>query len=222
MKTDDLKNKAFDELLKIAANEANAELIDEMPPCEEVEFSKEHENKMRKLFAGKVRRKKIFKRIVILAAAMILVLAISVFSVKSLRIKFMNFVLNYNETNTEIRYKVEEENKNSYTVGDIELEYIPLNFTIEETRNMEKMIYINFSDGDKSFFLNIRHETSASNLDTQEAGTEVIVLNGIKTFISEKDGVIALRWNSGVKVFALSGNIERKELIKIAENIKIK
>ena len=50
MKINEIKDKTLDNLLYYAAQEASKELVDEMPAPESVEFSYEHERKMKKLF----------------------------------------------------------------------------------------------------------------------------------------------------------------------------
>ncbi len=222
MKANDFKNKAFEEMLKYACQEANKEMIDEMPPCEDVEFSKEHENKMRKLFAGKVKRKKYIKRIFLIAAVMVVIFSVSVMSVQGLRIRFMNFILNFTESNTKITYVDEEEDKNSYTVGDIVLEYLPSGFVLDSTRNQGKSAYIEFSSENKYICLSIRDAETITNVDTEKAGAELLMVNDIEVFISQKNDAYILSWNDNLKAFEMMGNIEREEIIKIAENIKIK
>ncbi len=222
MKADDFKNKAFDEMLKYAVLQANEELINEMPPCEAVEFSKEHEKNMRKLFAGKVKRIGYIKRILIIAAIIVVLFGVSVMSVQGLRIRFMNFILSFTETNTKITYVSEEEDKNSYSVGDITLEYLPSGFALNSTRNQGKTVRVDFVNGNKTIKFSVRTSVSVSNLDTERAGSELLMIKDIETFVTQKDNDIILSWNNGEKVFELMGNIEREEIIKIAENIKIK
>ncbi len=222
MNVDDIKNKAFEEMLKCAVNEANKELIDEMPPCEKVEFSKEHEAKMRKLFAGNVKRTKYVKRILIIAAVMIALFSVSIISVQGFRVKFMNFILSFTETNTELKYADESEDKNSYSVGDIDFAYIPEYLEFNSSRNQGKNICVKFNNNDKYIEIRIREIDAIANVDTEKADAELLMINGIETFITQKDDVIDLSWNNGTKAFELVGNIEREELIKIAENVKIK
>ncbi len=222
MNANDFKDKAFEEMLKYAFNEASKEMIDEMPPCEEVEFSKEHEAKMRKLFAGKVRKKKYIKRILVIAAVMVAILSVSVMSVQGLRIRFMNFILNFTESNTKITYVDETEDKNSYTVGDIVFEYLPSGFTLDSTRNQGKVVYIDFVNNDKFILIKINTKVFESNVDTEKADAELVVINGIESFVTQKDDVFIINWNNGSKAFDIQGNIDRKEIIQVAENIKIK
>ncbi len=222
MKANDFKDKAFEEMLKYACREASKELIDEMPPCEEVEFSKEHEARMRKLFAGKVRRKRYIKRIFLIAAVMVVLFSVSVMSVQGLRIRFMNFILNFTESNTKITYVDETEDKNSYKVGDIVFDYLPSGFVLDSTKNQGKVVYIKFNNADKYIEIKIKASNPVAYVDTERADAELLMINGIETFVAEKDNVFILNWNSDLKAFEIQGNIERDELIKIAENLKTK
>ncbi len=220
MKANDFKNKAIDDMLKYAFQEANAELIDEMPQCEEVEFSKEHEDKMRKLFAGKVRRMKYIKRIFMIAAVMVILFSISVMSVQGWRASFMNFILSFTESNTELKYRDEAEDKNSYTVGDVTFEYLPSGFTLDSNKNQGKVIYVKFNKGNEYFETKIKESNPVANVDTEKAGAELLMINGAEVFVTQKDDNISVSWNNNLKTFELMGNIEREELLKIAENIK--
>lgn len=58
MKIDEAKEKALDELIKLVVDKAAKELIEEMPEPENVEFSKEHEKKMKKLFKQYFKKKR--------------------------------------------------------------------------------------------------------------------------------------------------------------------
>ncbi len=222
MKVDDFKNKAFENMLKYAVDEANKQQIDEMSQCEKVEFSKEHEDKMRKLFAGKVKRVKYVKRILIIAAVMVVLFSVSIISVQGFRVKFMNFILSFTETNTELKYADESEDNNSYSVGDIDFAYMPEYLEFNSSRNQGKNICVKFNNNDKYIEIRIREIDAIANVNTEKADAELLMIKGIETFITQKDDVFILSWNNASKTFELMGNIEREELIKIAENVKIK
>jgi hypothetical protein len=108
-----------------------------MPEPEKVEFSKEHEEKMRKIF--KKERNKLFfkkiskysKRVAIFFLALAVVSGVTIFSVEAWRIRVMNFIIEMNQTHSEIKFSEEITKGNSYKSNEITLGYIPEGFELE-------------------------------------------------------------------------------------------
>ena len=222
MKINEIKDKTLDNLLYYAAQEASKELVDEMPAPESVEFSYEHERKMKKLFKNskKISTKSYLKRASAIVAVFIIISGISIASVQAWRIRFLNFIMHITESNTELRYKENDTESSSYSADDVNLEYVPNGFKLSESRNSSGKIYLRFENKNLTFSLYIRQLDSTLNVDTENADAKVIKLNGKDAFITEKGDIIAIIWNSETKSFALSGNLSEEEIIKIAENIK--
>ena len=206
MKINELKDKTLDDLLYFAAQEASKELVDEMPAPKSVEFSDEHKKKMEKLFKKQKRTpiKSYLRRILAIAAVLIVVSSISIASVQAWRIRFLNFIMHISESNTELRYKENDTEGNSYSAEDVNLEYVPSGFKLSESRNNNGKIQID----------------STLNVDTEDATAKEIKLNGKDAFLTEKGDIISLLWNNEMNSFTLSGNLSEDEIVKIAENIK--
>lgn len=222
MKINELKDKTLDDLLYFAAQEASKELVDEMPAPKSVEFSDEHKKKMEKLFKKQKRTpiKSYLRRILAIAAVLIVVSSISIASVQAWRIRFLNFIMHISESNTELRYKENDTEGNSYSAEDVNLEYVPSGFKLSESRNNNGKIHLRFENEDLTFSLYIRQIDSTLNVDTEDATAKEIKLNGKDAFLTEKGDIISLLWNNEMNSFTLSGNLSEDEIVKIAENIK--
>ena len=168
----------------------------------------------------KISTKSYLKRASTIVAVFIIISGISIASVQAWRIRFLNFIMHITESNTELRYKENDTESNSYSADDVNLEYVPNGFNLSESRNSSGKIYLRFENKNLTFSLYIRQLDSTLNVDTENADAKVIKLNGKDAFITEKGDIISIIWNSETKSFALSGNLSEEEIIKIAENIK--
>lgn len=225
MKINEAKEKVLDELIKYAVEEAAKELIEEVPEPEEVEFSKEHEEKMKELFKQYSKKKKAsvsgnIKRMSVIAAVLIAMMGISIASVQAWRVRFMNFVMHITDTNTEIRYAEPEESGDTYQTEDVKLGYIPSGFTLSESRDGGEKLYLKFANGEQAFVLRIRIGDSIMNVDTEDADSKKIKVGEKEIFLTEKDDNYTLSWSQKEKTYMLNGNMHEEELLKIAEKIE--
>lgn len=225
----DVFNKAIDMMFNEAA-EIAVEYEDEKntPPFPEIEFSKEHEEKMKKMFRQEKRRlafKKISKYSKGVAAgviAMTVVSGVAVFSVEAWRTKVMNFVFNDKTTHTEISFV---ENSETVIVGDVYFKYIPKGFEVIEESVSEISRDIIFHDGTtKISYYKVPLYVSKS-IDTENAVVKDIRINGMEGIVSKKSNKIILVWHDEEYVYTMTssgknGPISEEEIVKIAQNIE--
>lgn len=225
MRIDEAKERALDDLIKYAVNEAAKEMAEEMPEPKKVEFSKEHEEKMKKLFKQYSKKKKAsfrgnIKKVIIIAAVLTAMLGVSLVSVQAWRVRFINFVMHITDTNTEIRYAEPEESGDTYQTEDVKLGYIPSGFTLSESRGGREKLYLKFANEEQAFALRIRIGDSIMNVDTEDADTRKIKVGDKEIFLTEKDDNYTLSWSQSEKAYTLNGNMPEEELLKIAEKIE--
>jgi len=228
-KQDDVFNKAIDIILTEAAEIANEQENAEIQsPCEEIDFSNEHEEKMKKLFKKEKRRialKKISKYSKGIAAGVVAVVVVSgvaVMSVAKWRTEVMKFVFNDKDTHTEISFVEENE---IVVAGGVCFKYIPEGFVVTEEDVSRTSTDVIFHDGitEISYHRTPIHVESA--IDTENAIVKDIKINGMEGILSKKDTSIILVWHDEEYVYTMTssgknGPISEEKLVKIAQNIE--
>ena len=220
-------DRAFDAMIDEAAAIVNQEEGEKLViPDIDVEFSQEHKKKMEKLFR-KERQKyrlsiaEVYAR---RAACVILVIAavmsLAVFSVEAWRVKFMNFVFDADAPNTKIKFS--EEKQSEIYGGLVEFGYMPAGFTLKESEISRRHTYLSFKCNDKYFHFELNKLDLYSMLDTEDSAAEKSEINNNEGIYITKPDVNILIWHDGVYTYRITANIEKSEIIKIAENIKIK
>ncbi len=226
MKTETkLIDKALDTLIEEAATDIYRNEGNDLP-VEKVEFSPEHKKKMEKLFRRERRKYNLRRALrtagrvacIILVAAV--VMSAAIYSVEAWRVKFLNFVFDSTAPDTEIKFT--DTKQNSFYNDVVELRYIPAGFELEESEVSKRHVFLKFVYNDQSFLLKRNNIASNSAVNTEEGTVENITINNYEGIYIEKEDDNILIWHDGVYTYRLAGNIEKEELIKIAENIKSK
>lgn len=220
-------DKALEAILDEAAKEANMELGKNLQePEEEIQFSAESEARMRKLFQQERKKRRVktvrrySKRAVCALLAVLIISGVAVFSVSAWRVKFLNFILNVGEPNTD--YSFGEESQQSYSDDEITLAYIPDGFALEEQDQTERKLKLRFGDGEQYFDLIVNKIAGRMSVDTEDStGTQQIEINGREAVFTANDNVGTLIWADDTHAYRLMGNLSQAEIIKIAENVKI-
>lgn len=223
MNEQDSFEKMLDMLIDEGALQALPKLEEERD-LPEVIFSKEHEAKMEKLFRqerNKEKRKKLYfyaSRSAACFAVLAVVSSICIFSVQAWRARFLNFVMEVSETNTKLSFQEEEKegSSDSYTLG-----YIPEGFSLEQQNRPQENTYLLYIKRDLYFSFSVGSISGTLRVDTEDAVTKTLTVNGMEAFFSSKSDLNILVWHNNENVFDIIGNISEEEMIKIAENIKI-
>ncbi len=227
-----MNNDVFDRLHDMLIDEALSaadELPDKNIPEEApVEFPEEFEKRMDKLFGDERRRarrthpRRYAKRIIILAAAFTAAAAATVMSVEALRVRFLNTFILPLKTNTEIRFSDGGDMPKSFD-ADVKFGYIPDGFNVTQADRNSQGVFFKLDNGDKYFSISVYlySENAVAGIDTENAKTENIDINGNTALYSEKPEVQILFWVDGTYMYMMDGNIGRDELVQIAQNLKV-
>lgn len=224
-------NKAIDMLIDEAALiacETEGERL--QIPDGDIQFSKEHEAKMKKLFR-KEKRKVAFKKFskyskgvacVLLAFAVIS--GAAVFCVAEWRTKVLNFVFDEKTTHTEIGFI---DNDNSIIIDKIQFNYIPEGFEVTEKSVSKISTYVTFRNETTNIGFYKTTINVKKGIDTENAVVKNITVNGMEGIISIKDTVIILVWHDENYMYTLTSSgenspISEEEIMKIARNIRIR
>jgi hypothetical protein len=218
-------DKIFDLLVgeaAVIANERIAEKI--LLPEEKIEFSKEHEEKMQKLF--KIERRKIMHKTIlkhsIRAAGFLLILftvsIISIFSVSAWRVKFLNFIFDSKKPNTEFQFGDTKEN--TYSNDEMTFGYIPNGFELVKSVSNETSVYLKFENNDLYFSFSINPIEGKIGIDTENGIVEKLEINGQEAVYTESKNTNSLLWQKDELAFTILGKIPKEDIIKIAEKFK--
>lgn len=219
-------DKLFDQLIEEAANAvADRPASNGLEP-EPVIFSPKHDEAMKEIFRHE--RRKLFmkkmlknsKKVAILFLVLSFLLGVSISSVDAWRVKFLNFVMDIGQTNSEINFVEDEKTGDTYSSDDITLRYIPEGFKIVDSYSKMNGIYLSFQNGENSFKLQVQEVGSSLSADTENADMKKVKINEKEALYSSNNNTNLLIWHDDTYSYVLSGNIEGKEIFKIAENVK--
>lgn len=224
-KYNDALDKAADELINKAADVANERDGSSLTlPDEDIVFSKEHELKMKKLFdreKRKAARKRFWKysqRAACIFLAFTVISAAAVFSVSAWRVKFLNFVLERGQPNTD--YNFSDDGGTTYTDDKITLGYVPMGFEITDGNSTRESLLLVFTNEQDYFQVGVNSPDVNFSIDTEDGTAEKIKINGCEGVYTTNKNINALIWHNDKFVFSVVGNIPKDEIIKIAEKIK--
>lgn len=141
-----------------------------------------------------------------------------VFSVGAWRSRIMSFVIDVS-SNTEIR--ILTENSNYYRDKYISVDYLPEGFELAENNNGNNNRIMRFTKNDLYISIVITDIDVRSSIDTEDAIQENIKIRNYNAIYLENSNVKSVVYNTDEKIFMISGNITKDDLIKVAKNTYI-
>lgn len=207
---------------------------------DQISYPPELDTKVKKLIADynkSVKRKKLWKtsqkvftKVAVFIFIVILGISILAVGVEAFRGKLLNFIVEIQEEYTKIEVKDNNDdllddisNVNIQDWDDLYLPtYIPKGFSPSITEDTSKMINIHYSNtvGDTVIFSQYKEIGTDLKIDTQDADTEVIIIQGEEGILAEKDGDNSIVWHNHESAFIIRSTIDKEELIKMAESIE--
>ncbi len=151
---------------------------------------------------------------VLLIAAILLALATTVFAVPAGREYIVEKF--FNHSTYEVR-GIDKINR----IESFEINYIPDGFVITDEDKSKYFYRITYAKEQFHLFIDKHAINTRINFDTEEYDFQNITINGFDAILyfseNSKKGII---FNDGEYIFMRNGNIEKDELIKIAQNLK--
>lgn len=244
-----LLDEKFDAIIKEAGIRAILEMEEESANEEipKVEFSKEHEEKMKKFFAeyraqfenannaesntaNKVEnnvKEAEFKRgnrlkprkMIALIAATVAILALGITTVGAWKGSLINLYLKDKGEYSDLANGRAER---SMTVGNIYFGYIPENYEVAQDKVEPIRTYILFKSkvNDNYFSLEIEEGTYKGKMNTESGEIGENVIADKDMIYSQNDELNIITWYENGNQNTLYTNDSKKELIKIAEKIE--
>ena len=176
-------------------------------------FSKKHNKVINDIIYGKQGKKIKFSKgtiKVLIIAAVLLAIATTVFAIPPSREYIVDKFSNHSEYNVV-------DNKKSKRVKSLNVNYIPAGFE----KGDDYGDTVQYVKGDKDFVVEKLELTGSIGFDTENYEHENIKINGIDAvyYRSNNNGK-GIIFNDGNYIYIISGNIEKDELVKIAQNIE--
>lgn len=234
-------DNAIDALIQSAASDIITEMFDEIDSSikdEDIHFSKEHTQAMNKILncqsADVINHFKLNKRFILVAIITMTLVIAAALSVGADRLKFLNYFVNISDIGTDFRkspktnegvYYVDENlkestNNTSEYKYSIKLNYIPDGFTLTDSSEYSSMHDATYYNINKYFYVAKSIVSDTISIDTENAQTEYIDINGNKAFLSIKPNQIIMVWENNDILYHINGNIDKETIIKIAENME--
>lgn len=241
---DNLLDEKFDAIIKEAGIRAILEMEEECVNEEipKVEFSKEHEEKMKKFFAeykaqfenannanNKVEsnlKEAEFKsanrlkprKMIALIAAIVAILALGITTVGAWKGSLINMYLKDKGEYSDLANGIAER---SVTIQDVYFGYVPEGYEFESLKTEPIRTYILFiSKKDaKYFYLEIERDIYSEKINTESGDLEDIVINDKDMIYDEQEDFKFITWNENNAQNTLYTNESKEELIKITKKI---
>jgi len=238
------KEKIFEALLEYAGSCHVENIVNEIQEQskldEQISFPPELDVKMRKFIAQYSRREKlrkvwentqkIFPKVAVFVVVTFTCMTIFVMNVEALRLRALNFIVDETKkyTSIEIKEDLDILENNSNTIppdweGLYAPTYIPEGFRIVQAQNLPETSRIIYSNDIKQtiIFDQSSNEKTNFRIDTENAKTSKIMINGFGGLLIEKDNLVIIVWYNDEVSFTLTGKIDINELLEIAESVQV-
>lgn len=163
------------------------------------------------------------KRVAIFIALALVGIFVTTMSVEAFRIKLFNIVTEGTDKYTKVSIVETENGIESQVDWDSYYapEYIPEGYTYSNSENFGDIKIIFYSDASgKEIQFSQTPVNPEYQIDTEDAVVTEVIVNGGKGILVEKEGLLTLIWTIDNKTFNIIGEIERDEIMKMAESSK--
>lgn len=166
-------------------------------------------------------------RAAIFIVAGFIALGTTAMAVEPVRVEVLNFLIGVQKEYTSLRLDADK-GKNivgdnlilSWTDGYVPT-YVPEGYKIVNITNRDNMKSILFENNESRKIDYSEYSANAGvNIDTEDADTEKVEVNGYDALIVKKDGVLSIAWSDGQRIFIIYSQLERNDLIQVAQNVK--
>ena len=165
------------------------------------------------------------KRVAVFILLFSVILGTTMIMSEGFRRNVFNMFLGMHEEYTEVNFnnKPSTDKMKYITLDDAYLPtYITAGYTISIVKDMPTTKYFKFENEEKNTFSFYQYDISANALlDTENADfiDEPLINSLYKGFLVVKNGYSNLIWSDSKYVFELTGKIDYKELLKMADSV---
>ena len=176
------------------------------------------------IHAAKVTLPKIVQVAACLIIAFYVTLSVAIAADHNIRVRVLEMIMNVEKQYTEI--SLQENNAKSFHVpsewkGTYYPAYIPDGFVIEKISSLYGLDTLEcLNENMYLSFLECGEDVS-TNIDTEGALVEAILINGSPAIIAEKGGLVTIAWAYNRNYFVLQAQVGREIAIQIAESVMV-
>lgn len=245
LQKDKAKEKMLEAMLEYAGACHAEDIANEMQAKDEIEapitYPPELDSRIRRLISiynvkESFRRlrettARIFPKVAIFFFAFFIGFAIMVTSVEAFRVKVLNFIIDVGKEYTSIDLKEKKQDIPREDTLEMSPEwkgvntpsYIPEGFEISKMESLSFTKIVNYinDNGQLIVFQQYDGENTNLRIDTESSVMEKILINDIEGFIVKKDDRTTIIWHNNNLSFSLASDLDKDELIKMAQSIKV-
>lgn len=163
------------------------------------------------------------KRVAIFIAIALVGTFVTTMSVEAFRVKLFNIVTEVTYKYTKVSIVETENGLESQIDWDTYYapEYIPESYAYSNSEYFGEIKIIFYSDtSGKEIQFSQTPLKPEYQIDTEDAVVKEVLIKGEKGFLAQKEGLLTLIWMTDEITFHIVGEMERDEIIKIAESLK--
>lgn len=181
-------------------------------------FSKKHTEILKNVLRHETEKKqhKLSKKTIkiLLIAAILMSLATTVFAIPASRDYIVEKFFNHSEYNVVGTSDVKK-------VTSLKLNYIPTGFEKTEKYTSNDFYIEAYNNADQYFYVKKYGVDTSIYFDTEKYDSEVIKINGVDAVFYRPDNKLkGIIFNSGDYIYIINGNIDKEELVNIAQNVE--
>lgn len=196
-------------------------------------FWRHTEGRTKKMIYGRIRNQHLIHTFKValpkalqVAACILIVfyigLSVAIATVHDVRVRVLDLIMNVEKQYTEIT--LQENSEKSFTVpsdwkGTYYPAYIPDGFEIESISSDFFHSNLVCKNGDLNLFFSEYGEDAGTNIDTENAVVDAVMINGSPAILAEKNGLVTIAWAYQVNYFVLQAQVDRDIALQIAESV---
>lgn len=175
-----------------------------------------------------IRRWKNISRKIAVVIGVLLILSVTLtFSVDAIRVRVLNLFEEVKDKYTEFRLEEEDMDNTSLPVESNNYmifypTFLPKGYYLEETQGEKVIINSFYTNGEDSIIFVQQEEGVVSQVDTEDATVEEIMIGHVSGYIIREEDSVILIWNNDYFSFLLQGEIGQEEMLKIATSLEKK
>lgn len=158
-----------------------------------------------------------------LAILLVIAMPFAVAHISTIRIKVLQMLISIEEDHAKLN--LVEDKSISFEVpadwrGDYYPTYIPDGYEVSYVSHYFATVEFSNAEG-RTLTLNECGESDQYNIDSENATMSYEFVNGQQVFVIDRATSATVAWSNGSKLYIVTGQISKEELLKIAESVRI-
>lgn len=168
---------------------------------------------------------RLFYRVSMVLAVLMIVSLTSVITVEAVRVRFLNFMIEVEKefTSLSLQPSAPTDALPKGNWSDCYMPtYIPEGYKLIHEENMKMMKQLTYQNAEGKVINYSQFDSSTSvGLDTENAAVENIEVNGFEGLLIIKGEYVSVAWSDRESIFTLLTSLDRAEALRVAQSVKI-